>query len=289
MHLISPHEVLTRRYDIVQHASSTNRNVAAALLGKVRSLGRCRHLFTANLEVTPDNGHYRQFVASLKFADRVVAVSEAVKRSVENDFGRKVDWIVPNGFDAEFFDPAVAVPGPEGSGYFLWVGIIEERKRPDVLIELARRCPDQRFLAVGRQAEWDRDWLGEMRGVENCVHLGAVDRKRLRELLAGARGFIFPSEREGLPLSVIEAVGMGVPAVVQPKSSMPEIVEEGRNGWLRDAADLDGWVDRVQFLANMDDAEWKACSARARESAVGRYSWDRVADGYREVYERTVE
>ena len=69
-------------------------------------------------------------------------------------------------------------------------------------------------------------------GLANLLFVGQMDRYKLRSFLAGARGFVFPSEIEGLPLAVVEALMVGIPVLAQPKTCMPEMITDGENGYL---------------------------------------------------------
>jgi glycosyltransferase involved in cell wall biosynthesis len=109
----------------------------------------------------------------------------------------------------------------------------------------------------------DVEWLGEVGGADKY------------ELLAGARGLIFPIDwEEPFGLVMIEAMACGTPVVATPRGAVPEVVEDGVTGFIR--PDHDGLVDAVGRLGEIDRAR---CRAHVEE----RFSVARMTDDYERV------
>lgn len=270
------------RYDRVWHASVTPANVAAATLAKLRSFGRCRHVATANVEMGSSLRYSKLFPIALRRADCVVSVSKAVAGSLERDYGIKTDAVVPNGFDPEFYSPGGDGELPEGveAPFFLFCGALTQRKRPDLLVEIAALLPDSQFVAVGGNPLPGEGaaFLKAFEDSPNIRYLGHQSRAAVRDLMRGATALLFPSEREGLPLSVIEAMGCGCPVLAQPKSSLPEVIVSGENGWLiADAAEQ--WAERCRLITP-EGAPERPLSDTVRGSVVDRFSWEQIAAQY---------
>ncbi len=290
----TPERVLLRRYDVVHHASATPRNLTAVRLAKLRSFGRTRHVFTANCEPYGSDPYLRHYCLAVKRADHVVAVSRAVEKGVGKWFGRSCDDCIPNGFDEEFYVlPEAAGERPDGvpgEPFFLWAAQILDRKHPEVFLEIASRMPQQRFLMVGNdpypETELSRQTRDRIDALPNVSYLGKVSRLHLRNLLQHADGLLFPSEHEGLPLTVLEAIACGCPVIAQPKSSLPEVVVEGVNGWMMDATDIDAWVRRTRFLCGRSRQEVEAWRGQARRSILRDFSWASIAERQGRFYER---
>lgn len=288
-------DLLRFRFDIVHVASATTANLVATVATRLRSGFKCLHVFTANIQPHTEDPYLRHYLLHLRLAHRVVAVSKAVAIDLER-LGRRPDAVIPNGFDPTFFDPSAAstqtleqyeVTPP----YALFAAVLTRRKRPDVFIELARKLPALNFVMVGgyyRRAEADQ-YLQQIAGLKNLRYLGKVSRSELRDLMAFATALVFPSEIEGLPLTVVEAFGMGLPVLAQPKSSLPEVVEHGVNGWLLPADQLELWVGYLGELAAWSREKREAFRRAARRWAITRYSWDAVAKAYREFYRSMAE
>lgn len=293
IHRITTPDVVKHTFDIVHHASATEKNLLAALLCRARSLGRGTHIFTANTQPDRQSRYYPHYCLSLRLAQRIVAVSQVVADDIQQQFGRTVDAVIPNGVDLTFFDPATAQPEAIHTlgiqpPYVLFVGVLKQRKRPDIFIQLAALLPQIQFVMVGGAfTEAEREhFLTLAAHCPNVIYLGLQPRERVRDLMAAALALIFPSELEGLPLTVVEAAAMGLPVLAQPKSSLPELVHAGVTGWLLPLEPLTRWAYQVQQLTAWSPAERQAFAHQARASVARRYAWATIAHQYRDLYQR---
>ena len=281
IHQISPTALLYKRFDIVHHASATTRNLVAASLVKARSLGKCVHIFTAPIQPHKDDGYYRQYVKSVYTADVLAAVSHAVAADIEEQFGRKVDAVIPSGVDLSFFSPdAAQLVECEKLGirqpYVLFVGVLTARKRPDVFMQLASLLPELDFVMVGGFYNSQEEEMYSKAALEhpNLKCLGPQARTEVRNLMASAIALVFPSELEGLPLTILEA------------SAMPEAVIEDVTGWLFLVNQLQVWAEKLKELLYWSDFERSSFSKKSRAFVTEHYSWDMVARQYADLYLR---
>lgn len=223
---------------------------------------------------------FRRFKAPLQIAlgwltaraaDRVLAPSAATAAELRRDYSVGEVAVVPNAMGET---PAAAKEGPadggEGTtGYLLVVGRLRIRKGVDVLLaampELLRRHPAARLLIAGdgeHRAALERAAAALALG-EAVSFLGRADAMRVRRLLQGAAALVVPSIYEGMPLVVLEAMEASVPVVASRVSGIPEVVEDGRTGWLvppEEPASL-----AAALAAALDDA-----AAASRRGAAGR-------------------
>lgn len=291
LHRIRPVAALETSFDLVHHASSTNQNLIAAFLVRLRSFGKCAHLFSAQIEPFEKDIWYRHYRVSVCTADRITAVSKVVAEGVKKHFGRSVDAIIPNGVDLDFFSLESArevdfdflgIRKP----FVIFAGMLEARKRPDIFIALSKLMPELDFVMLGgylKPAERD-SYLGLIRECPNVKYLGLQSRSLLRDLFAKAVALMFPSEIEGLALAVVEAQAMGLPVLAQPKTCMPEIIQEGVSGWLLPPEPLGDWVAKLREILAWSSSERAVYAERSRTVTRARYSWDVIAPQYREIY-----
>ncbi len=93
---------------------------------------------------------------------------------------------------------------------------------------------------------------------------GWVDGQKVRDEIRGARALILPSFAEGLPVAIIEALALSRPVVSTFVAGIPELVEDGKTGWLVPAGS-------VSELAAAMRAAMRASPSRIREmGAAGR-------------------
>lgn len=290
---MSQNRLALMRFDAVHTASITVHNQAAVIAAKVRSLGRCQYLATINLEVSRCDGKDWHLLQSAeRLADALVSVSHACGAGVKSRVADRYRGVIPNGFDPEYFDPAIEdedvlpsmVRDLTPGSYALSIGALEPRKHPEVVVELAKHNPEVIFVAAGYVHPLGRHFEPMINSLPNLFWLGHVDRRCIRALLRRAGVFLFPSEREGLPLSVIEALGMGVPVIAQPKSSLPELIHHGENGLLFDSADLEAWSGGLHGYLGRSHQMREAEAHQIRRAAVSQFQWQSIGKRYGELY-----
>lgn len=296
IHKISAIDLLTQSFDIIHHASATPRNLTAATLAKTRSLGKCIHIFSAPIQPHTTDDFYQQYVESVRRADVLTAVSHAVAKDIQEQFDRTVDAVVPNGVDLQFFSTDAAESMDyEALGirqpYVLFVGVLTPRKRPDVFMQVASLLPDRDFVMVGGFYTPDEEaqFTKAAQDYPNIKLVGAQSRTKVRSFMAGATALVFPSELEGLPLTVLEALSMGLPVLAQPKSSMPEAVIEDVTGWLLPVDRPQRWADKLNEILCWSDGQRHAFAQQARGFVEQHYSWDGIAKQYSELYEKLAQ
>jgi len=281
-------------YDVVHHASATFKNYLPARFLHWYSRGRCRHVFTLNCEPYPTHPRLGWLIRSIRDCCYLISVSQAVSRGAWSETGRTSDRIIPNGYD-----PTLYLPGEQSllsahGRYLLFASSLLDRKRPDFFLEVAQRMPDVCFVMVGAQrpGDFSASIVQRASAAENVDYKGAVPRLSLRDLMQGATLLLHPSEHEGLPLTVIEAMACGLPVLAQPRSSLPEVVRDGVNGWLLPASDPEVWCRRIrEFLSQsgVSEVEFRAGTAA---SVRARFEWSGVGrqygDAYREALQRTL-
>jgi glycosyltransferase involved in cell wall biosynthesis len=103
--------------------------------------------------------------------------------------------------------------------------------------------------------------------------------------------FVLSSSTEGLPLTVLEAMRAGTPVLATRVGALPELLEEGRAGFLLDAADA---ADAAGIAAGIRMVRRQPHHARqradrARSRVLSRYSSARMAAGYAAIYEQILE
>lgn len=238
--------------------------------------------------------------STLRAARAVAADSEATARDVaayHPAAAEKVRVIYP-GVDPAFRPaPARQVAAfreelgcPEG--YVLYAGTLEPRKNLGVLLdawELYRKHAREAALPLvlaggygwGSEALVER--LRELEAAEDervrVRVLGRLPRQRLVEVVQAARVFAYPSLYEGFGLPPAEAMACGVPTVVSRSSSLPEVV--GEAGLTVDPGRPD---ELAAALARLTGAEGAARFGPAGAARSRRFTWERAADAFEELF-----
>ncbi len=168
------------------------------------------------------------------------------------------------------------------------VGRLVEAKSYDLLLEVARevceRKPYVRFILAGggplaASLHERRDALGLK---EKFLFLG--QRRDIPELLAAMDLYVISSKREGLPLSLIEAMMSRKPVVSTAVGGIPDTLTQACDGILVRAGDRAALIEAVIEL--MDNrSRMDMLGQNARKKAVERYSPDRILGELEAIYE----
>jgi glycosyltransferase involved in cell wall biosynthesis len=120
-------------------------------------------------------------------------------------------------------------------------------------------------------------------GVRDSVYFaGPLYGADKRNAFDAADAFVLPSHSEGLPIAVLEAMGLGVPVVVTDATPIGEITQE-QCGW-RVPADCDSLAGALAELAQCTPASLRLKGSNGRRVVLERYTWPKIARMTLELY-----
>jgi glycosyltransferase involved in cell wall biosynthesis len=176
---------------------------------------------------------------------------------------------------------------PEDRFVVGWIGRMTAVKRlPDVLEAFRRlreRGVDATLCLVGEGPDrTDVEALAHRLGImRDCLFVGY--QRDVAPYYAFFDALLLPSANEGTPVVAIEALAAGLPVVATAVGGVPDVVEDGVDGFLVRRGDVDGLADRLQRLA--DDPELRRAMGRAgAERMPGRYAVERLVDDVDALY-----
>jgi glycosyltransferase involved in cell wall biosynthesis len=227
--------------------------------------------------------------------DRRIVVTDALQAVLVSKYGESPERVVVirNGVDTRgAFNPAIHVPGlfrqstgiRPGVAIVLYFGRLASEKQPMHIVEVATRLrhrTDIAFVLVGDGPDRPalKDAIAE-RGLANIVMQPARDD--IEVALADADLVIFPSKREGLPMSGIEAMAMAKPVVASRVPGWAELIDDGIDGFLVADGDFVGYARVVAQLVD-EPALGARMGSAGRRKAVADYdlrefgrAWERV-------------
>lgn len=118
---------------------------------------------------------------------------------------------------------------------------------PDICELVLKKIPSARFLICGDGSMKD-EFAYEIgrRGIDQQVELvGWVDGPRKIQMLKRGSMFLLPSYGEGMPMCVLEAMGLGLPVVATEVGGLPQLVTSGQNGFLCVPGDASGIANAI--------------------------------------------
>jgi glycosyltransferase involved in cell wall biosynthesis len=223
----------------------------------------------------------------LKHAAHVITASEEMRRILIG-IGADPDHItaVHTGVDTEFFTPQSRentrkVLGlPVGVTIFLFVGRLHPWKGVNELIEVARLCPDLRFVFIGPGIVPAHP--------ANCMFVGKKSPGEVRVWLNAADCLVLPTHTEAIPTSVMEAFACGIPAIVTDVGGCPEIVEDGKNGLLVPVRDVEKIRDAVIWMHNYPDSR-REMGRQARNTVINNFDHTLLIDRLIRIHQTLID
>lgn len=171
-------------------------------------------------------------------------------------------------------------PLPEGGPRFVAIGRFVEQKGQllalDAMATLIKNHPDAHLTLIGD---------GEMRpqieariaalGLGDQITLtGWVDEVRLLKELQSAHALLMPSFAEGLPMVIMEAMAAGRLVIATYIAGIPELVQQGKTGWLVPAGDADALANAMTDMANTPPEQLNEMAQAARIRVLERHNVD---------------
>lgn len=259
------------------------------------------------LELNANEKVVRIFNEALRFserkmlerADRIIAVSTFTKNELLEGYGidaKKVQ-VIPNGVDINKFKPPDEKDKVKQEWRFadckvvLYVGRLYRRKGLTTFLRAAsiilRKFRNVKFVISGGgffgEEERLRALARKLRIEEAVVFLGYIPDKALPKLYQAADVFVLPSIYEGMPFTVLEALASGLPVVATKAGGIPEVIDDGKNGFLVSPMDYQGLADKVLYLLE-NPKHAREMGFMGRKRVEERFSWHEVAKQVLEVY-----
>ncbi len=203
---------------------------------------------------------------------RAVTVSQACAVTYGSQFA--FDRVIYNGIET------ASIPfGPAGEGYLLFAGRMAPEKGPDLAIEVARRAGKRLIMAGGiyDQVFYEREVAPRLEK-DAIEYRGQLQRAELFDLMRRADGVLFTSRwEEPFGLVLAESLAAGTPVVSWRRGAAPEIIREGRTGFMLPFGDIEGAARAVHRLPELNRAE-------CRQSIVERFSLAKTVASYEDYY-----
>lgn len=170
----------------------------------------------------------------------------------------------------------------------LFLGAINQMKgcydMVDVIKRVAKVVPNVKMVVAGDGEIEQVKAKVEAEGLtEHFAFPGWVRGEQKERLLEESDVFFLPSYTEGMPMSVLDAMGYGLPIVATNVGGIPRIVHEGENGFMREPGDTAGFADAlIQILT--DNALRSNFGEESLKIVKSRYSLEKHIESLEKVY-----
>jgi glycosyltransferase involved in cell wall biosynthesis len=223
----------------------------------------------------------RRYIKEIAMADRVIMVSGSHQQNfAEAGIDPQRTFIVPWYINSELFTPPEHAQ--EDIFRVAFVGELSQRKGLSYLIDGFERAQlaDAELVLIGRTHEVSGPWMGRAR----VRHIPPMPNFMLPEVLRSCHVMALPSLVEGFPVSVLEAMACGLPAIISENIG-GDIVEDGREGFVVPIRDPDAIAERLRLLhADRGRRHEMARAARAKaETFTAERNHEALRGGVRDL------
>ena len=226
---------------------------------------------------------------AVRFADEVIVLSRNVQQYFMDTYGRNTVYI-PNGVTTPEKRDIELVQERYGLGkdsYILFLGRIVPEKGLKYLIEAFRGVETEKKLVIAGGSSDTDDFLYELKSAakedSRIVFTGFVQGQLLEELYSNAYVYVLPSDLEGMPLGLLEAMSYGNCCLVSDIPECLEVVET--HGAVFRKSNVGDLREKLQMLCDGPE-EVERYRKEMSDFICGAHSWDETVRNTLILYER---
>ena len=215
-------------------------------------------------------------------ADRIVVASAFTRRTlIEHGVDGAKIRVNPYGVDLDRFHIADR-DATDRPLRFVFVGALQARKGIPVLIEAWSRLAsrDAELWLVGPVAAGVRRIIPHLPGL---FVRGPIPNCEMPRVLSTCDVFVFPSLFEGFGLVILEAMASGLPAITTDATAGPDVLAEGRDGFVIPAGDVDALEAKMRWC--IENRDRLAAMGAAERATAERFTWGAYGDRWKGMLE----
>ena len=226
---------------------------------------------------------------AVKYADEIIVLSKGVQDYFKDSYGRETRFI-PNGVNRPVVQKAHLITEKFSltkDSYILFLGRLVPEKGIRYLVEAFKNVKtDKKLVIAGGSSDTD-SFMAELKelakGDDRILFTGFVQGAMLDELYSNAYIYTLPSDLEGMPLSLLEAMSYGNCCLVSDISECAEVVED--KALIFKKADV---LDLQEKLQDVCDHPEKVAvyKKQAADFICKKYNWDEVVKQTMKLYRR---
>lgn len=226
---------------------------------------------------------------AVKYADFIIVLSENVRKYFRNEYKRDTVYI-PNGVNS----PSVVKPniikkknGLNGKDYILYLGRIVPEKGIHYLIDAYNNLSCKKKLVIAGAASDTNDYYltlkEKAKDNNNIIFTGFVQGKELSELYSSAYIYVLPSDLEGMPLSLLEAMSYGNCCLTSDIPECKDVINN--NGFVFKKSNISDLEKMISYLCDNPDVV-KEYRKMSKNYVLSKYNWDFICSETIKLYEK---
>lgn len=290
-------------FDIIHsHVSGHDYVLFAGILSR---LNKARHIHTTHCPWT--DASFRPLILRpflflndiffnkliFRFVDKIIAITpwelSTLKRFTKDE--NKIA-VIPTGTDKIFskrikennFRKKYKI---KEKNLVLFFGRLNPTKGPEKLalaaINISKKRKDIAFVWIGPDEGKAEEVKKLIKSHKNMKYLGVIrDKKELASMYQTADVYVLPSYREGLPLTLFEAMSSGLPIVASPVNGIPYEMKQPENGFFAKYGDLEALESNI--LKVLDNKKLAKRISLNNLKKARQYDWDIIHKRYMKEY-----
>ncbi len=229
---------------------------------------------------------------------KLICVSKSLKRHfIKFKIPTKLLTVIPNGVDTSIF---TKVEYPKFLDYYLmdkedykkviFVGRLDTQKGVEYLLHaiptVIRNFPKVHFFILGNGSlETKLKKLAKKLHIQaNTTFIDMIPLEKMPEFYSSADILCLPSIHAGFPLSIVEALSIGLVIVASETEGIPEAIIENKNGFLVEPKNVIQLTEKLLKALNLQDDEISQIQKNNIELAQNKYSWNFIVRQIEELY-----
>ena len=226
---------------------------------------------------------------AVRCADEIIVLSRGVQKYFKDTYGRKTVFI-PNGVNRPTRAEASLIHERwelEKDGYILFLGRLVPEKGIRYLIEAFKGADTEKKLVIAGGSSDTDSFTKELKELSRddarILFTGFVQGQALDELYSNAYVYVLPSDLEGMPLSLLEAMSYGNCCLTSDIAECAEVVEDKAITFKK--GDIQDLREKIQQLCDQPGLV-KIYKDGAADFICGKYSWDDAVEKTLRLYRR---
>ena len=225
-----------------------------------------------------------------KYADEVIVLSKNVQRYFKDTYGRETNYI-PNGVNVPNVIKADLIRekyGLKENEYFLFLARIVPEKGLHYLLEAFAKVDTDKKLVIAGGSSHSNDYVEKIKDMaqkdERVIMTGFVQGTILEELFSNCLAYILPSDIEGMPLSLLEALSYGCDCLVSNIDENMEVI--GKCGRCFEKGNIESLREELERIVLEDKQVETQKTHEFPEEVRKRFDWDKITEQHLELYRK---
>ena len=226
---------------------------------------------------------------AVKYADEIIVLSKGVHDYFRNQYGRETRFI-PNGVNRPEIRKAELITDKFGltkDSYILFLGRLVPEKGIRYLVEAFKNVKTEKKLVIAGGSSDTDSFMKELKELakddKRIIFTGFVQGQMLEELYSNAYIYTLPSDLEGMPLSLLEAMSYGNCCLVSDIQECTEVVED--KALIFKKSNVQDLQNKLQKACNSTEKVMEL-KQQAADYICKKYNWDDVVEETLKLYRK---